>query len=1826
MKTKYKQWLRPLFLSLLWLLIGSPVVWGQSYTINLSSQSNILPEKVDTVYIQDGVARELFIPELKLNDGSNSNYQWYVRWYLESGESINGKFKTTEVTIGDVNEGGTATPGKHKGALKNTTDGKSLVWYDKLYVEKELKSTATGASTVSYKASKVVDDVVICDVSMNQVTSSTSGNIVTITEPTLSKRYKFVIRNATIIADRIKAANGEGIETYELFAPKNRVGVNIQMKTAPNNYSWYDGSTMKTGTKFCYVVSNNSSKTLQEGKQVISIGTINNRTVVKVYPDNTSNPLLATFIINPLEDAGFMLQEQVAEATDSRRKPTEYGYLYQEVGSADFDMNNRTSELMTDNNIYGSPLNTVTEPDKTNYAFLDPQLTRRTDDKYTALQNQYGLYRSANVKDVSTNDVKGYFWFTSLRGGTPAGTAIYDLTYYNTARREFGLFYYIDASNEPGRLVKLKLDGTLCAGTELIVNAWVNDMTTADDDKSNGKPLPPNININFIGVKEGTETVLHRFTSGDALTSYNSSEKTSDGEDINSNIGKWQQLCYSFTVDPQKYDITAYDDFYVEVQNNAAHTYGADYAIDDVRVYKTLPKVEAFQADFCEDNASISSYLKLRAPFEQLLRNIGLTELNEATKIVTDSDESNNLAETSNGEYSHGWHPRHYHMYYTVTYKEHDTWKYLGLDYHSNPHKGGSDNTKDKDALYGTSVISANFIDMPTQAPEDRTQSIAWTEVVDGVKYIVFDSIPIHKHTYQATDGTTREFETLELGRDYFIQIFPQLGESSGRDTPDEPCAIATKFTVHKSLELKYGEVQLEDVTILEPGNTITGVLRYQDKQSLEWTTVPNAEFDWYYGPTAGMPEGEDITSMLKKLREDKRITTIQGLESASGDNDNIVSFFKTNKDYLKLGESSFTIPANPIYQLTVVPVITDDLVDENINLCYEGRTLTFDPVLDPGDPEVDYPEPDDPDPNTPGDEPTPENPDPDPKDPEDPQPDEDPKNPGRYVRSVRLMLTQIQDMLSSTDNQGTLRIPIHTRVTSVGRTFKVNPNNNVIRLVRTSDEEAHKLNHPLEEVGAGIRIATLESLVIPTEKEDDKNQMKGDPAWDTDYFTIKFDPSIINGVSSTNDIEFREGFWYMVEVPFIECPIDYEPLVTSASTEGTDEESSVYEGSFKLTFKVVPEYVTWKGSEANMHNWNNDGPKHWRRSKNNELYFDGTTTNAEANGNHEEAYTPMRFTKVTVADNGGSAYAAYPYLYKLNLKSGGGESNTKLLDMAPAGMPTDIGRATTNIEYDLVADPDYQKILWNENNKYEGENIKDNDYACVRFYGNTCDEIYFKPQSAMLHTEYLTYNKAWVDYELDPNRWYTLASPLKGIVAGDMYLPKSARQETAAFADITYNTTNYTRWDPAVYMRGWNKAGEEKVVTKEGSGIQYAISGSWSNLYNKVSEPFTAGTGFSIGVKPNNKEATTESEKVLFRLPKADTEYTYYASGDVEGTTHDNLSAVIENGKRKDYGQLFTNDLEATGNTVSIGNGNYQLVGNPFMAHLDMTKFGTYYILTEKGIETSVLGESFSLTTNADSDPKKVAPLQSFIVSGSTSVTFTPDMMTVPYDNTGITSGLRSATSENEQLPEIRISLEQEGKKNTAVVAYYATATEGYAPNEDALLFIDKEVGTPQIYTVAGNKMTAINVTPELKDLPLGVYSADNTPVTLNFQVSGAMGNVSLYDRETKKSYPLTGGLTITVEGNTSGRYFLRGSVATSNEIVAKKEAICYSGAPGRIDVIHSALLQQVAVYSLSGQRVRFLDNLNTPTLTIDGITPGIYVVRMEGTTGVQTEKVEVK
>lgn len=47
---------------------------------------------------------------------------------------------------------------------------------------------------------------------------------------------------------------------------------------------------------------------------------------------------------------------------------------------------------------------------------------------------------------------------------------IYDRTYYNTKGDSLGYFFYVDAANLPGRLVKMELDGDICQHTGILVN------------------------------------------------------------------------------------------------------------------------------------------------------------------------------------------------------------------------------------------------------------------------------------------------------------------------------------------------------------------------------------------------------------------------------------------------------------------------------------------------------------------------------------------------------------------------------------------------------------------------------------------------------------------------------------------------------------------------------------------------------------------------------------------------------------------------------------------------------------------------------------------------------------------------------------------------------------------------------------------------------------------------------------------------------------------------------------------------------------------------------------------------------------------------------------------------------------------------------------------------------------------------------------------------------------------------------------------------------------------------------------------------------------
>ena len=282
------------------------------------------------------------------------------------------------------------------------------------------------------------------------------------------------------------------------------------------------------------------------------------------------------------------------------------------------------------------------------------------------------------------------------------------------------------------------------------------------------------------------------------------------------------------------------------------------------------------------------------------------------------------------------------------------------------------------------------------------------------------------------------------------------------------------------------------------------------------------------------------------------------------------------------------------------------------------------------------------------------------------------------------------------------------------------------------------------------------------------------------------------------------------------------------------------------LKLKIVPEFITWNPTaDGGMNaNWNNDD--NWHRSSKEELYDDGYTnylkygssmsgTPTSANGIPTlNSYVPMKFTKVTIGNLNG---LPFPDLGNIVYRSTNGIA-TKLTNGKG-------NEATKYIQYDIMA-------YWDEADTEKG--LVNGNLKCEKFYGNTCHQIYFKPQGELRDQCYLIYDKAWVEKELEPNKWYTMASPLQYIYAGDMYVPASnGRQETKAFTDITFDTNKYSRSKYPVYQRAWMKS-DVKEITPDGehdawhtpdgvaSDNDIAVNlGYWSHVYNKVDECYAA-------------------------------------------------------------------------------------------------------------------------------------------------------------------------------------------------------------------------------------------------------------------------------------------------------------------------------------------------------------------------------------------------
>lgn len=805
------------------------------------------------------------------------------------------------------------------------------------------------------------------------------------------------------------------------------------------------------------------------------------------------------------------------------------------------------------------------------------------------------------------------------------------------------------------------------------------------------------------------------------------------------------------------------------------------------------------------------------------------------------------------------------------------------------------------------------------------------------------------------------------------------------------------------------------------------------------------------------------------------------------------------------------------------------------------------------------------------------------------------------YEASLRIGLPQLKKL----KNTGFLEIPLHSATMGDGNaitsplTFVDDSGTSAV----TSDKVmVAYTNDPLWTTAMlNTQVATLQSTELPAIDKTTQATLN-----------IKFSDAAVE--------KFHEGYWYELRFAF-------EQRTASEGTTNCPGESY-------LKVKIVPEFITWTPTaDGGMNaNWNNDD--NWHRSSSTELYDDkytdylaygssmsGTPTSAKDIPT-QNSYVPMKFTKVTIGNLNGLPFpdlgnVVYRSTNKIATKLTNGKGN----------------EATKYIQYDIMT-------YWDEAAADKG--LEAGNLKCEKFYGNTCHQIYFKPQGELRDQCYLIYDKAWVEKELVPNRWYTMASPLQYIYAGDMYVPaKDGRQETKAFTDIKFDDKVYSRSKYPVYQRAWMKSDVMEISPKGDYPASHYPSvaapenvdmnlGYWSHVYNKVDESYADaadGTfgGFSIkagnALLPKRPTDGTPLPNAILRLPKADTEYQYF---DYNG--NENSSSKTRVAKDAGHGKFlvaYSNEEKTFAEkTQALGTDNasgFYLVANPYTCSISMAKFFEANTGLQKAIWMVENGEVKAIS-NAELDKQNYAiqPTQSFFVKkkgGETveNVRFTSAM----YVDRTITPGLLMAS---DYVKSIEATTENSnGQTSKARIALRPEASADYDDQEDVDLLYDQNLkDVPQVYTVAGNEAVAVNAVPELSWIPLGIVSQQAEEVSLTLKgVNKLDAPVYLYDAASASFTELHEGEAVKVKAGDHGRYFLiqtRTSTGIDRMETEEQSAPVkvYSPAAGMIVV--SALggekLDRVQVFTLDGKMVHSYQ-LPDKQRMILRVPSGIYIVK---------------
>ena len=1365
-------------------------------------------------------------------------------------------------------------------------------------------------------------------------------------------------------------------------------------------------------------------------------------------------------------------------------------------------------------------------------------------------------------------------------------------------------FLYLDASDLPGQIASLHFDSNLCSGSRIYASAWMSSPNGWDNS------VPATVQFKVVGhTSDNAATdhpvLLHTYCPGPIASKacYTDNgqkaelDHTAKRYDDNSDVGVWQQVFFSFVNNATQ----SFDHYTLDIENACTSTAGGDILIDDVEIFVSKPTVTVEKTSpVCGREVTLT---KMSTSFDDLMLSLGLEENKKPASgnpklwfCLLDKKLFDHMVDSLT-------------MRNAIEGISSSEWQEL----FNACIVGDPNSSKEEDKAFRWVEVSTYY---------DQIEDFNYAKALATDKAIIQREKDAGGNRYIVISDKVNS-ERLLPRHDYYIVFVPRYGNDpiTAANSAEEfqissNCCIRNSFTTSSAVQILGDTEHTADggneLEVCAGQNVnLTVQIKGTDKNTGDLTNI-QTYYDWWLDFKGGAFENMYINAdgtLTKNAKPEptdaSQISLNEALINMRHYYPNAISIegltprhdadqpVELTQQMLDGLKAALTPESDGVPRLFLYRISLNVQIPSSYTEGEKSRIVTVVPI--------------------------------------------------EFTNENIIYCFDPQHIVMSISGNA-------PRMLSglAGTTY---PNENFNAPVRTALDRTKQATEPT----AGTQPATLFRLPLHDIKGAGSSATQlvpfelqattpGAPAYTPVYLAGTNDPACqVYTTNAEGDMLMREvGRVVNLEARVKNQPDPYQPYADfyflkdftpregytyqlrfeykEEPAEPAGSNKPICNGAVCFDLKMVPQYLMWKAYADNA-DWNNDG--NWKRADKDELYKTAGDTYPANN-----------------------AVAANPQL--LQTDNGFVPIEGCHVVIAPADFQPQLSgtlnelTATKDIQYEMVmkATP------------------VDNCLNCEAFYLNTCKDVLLQTGGELINAQHLKYNKAWMEYELAAGRWYTLGSPMQQMYAGDWFAPtQGGRQLTPYFEGITFNTTDYNRFSPAVYQRGWDKGTatlyylsnlSNEASTANSQNV--AVKAMWSSVYNDVQETYGNG-GFSLKTLAASKSGTPYSN-LLFRLPKEDTSYKYYKDNVTPGSGG-NEQGIDE---RNNTYKLLTDKLSsATEFTQTITNnvaGNqYFLVGNPFPCGLDMTKFFNgnstlieqkYWLLTADGQASAMKTDAGWIAINTSGTPDVLAPGQGFFVkatgsSGTLELKFTAAMMASARGyNAVLRAPARRSTAAS--CPTLRMRTETEAGSSEAVIVKLAEASNDYAAAEDMLTLLDDNLkDVPMVYSLADHQALTVNTRRTMQRVPVGITGGTDGPVQVVFSGLETFGeSLSLLDDLTGVVTPLTLNAkplpgvnelaaTVDMQANVANRYFLLSSATpeAEEELTDVKPLVIVNGQKVNITTNAAYPLTYVHIVDAEGRTVYTLTPY-TPTLSLK-LPMGNYVVEARTATQAVTTKVNI-